>query len=194
MLGRRITRNIAVPATARYFATHSSASVKSIIRGSVPKSEGPFDVKRITAEWSSAIAARDIAVNELIGSARGTIYPTPTRFTIQMAHDKHVEVFGGLEYANHSCNPNASFVMSESDPIVKLVAIKPITKGQDITFDYNTTEWDMDEKFNCQCGDAACRGHVHGAKHLNNADVLKLLPHFSASNLRRLLKDKLVKG
>ncbi|RHY29429.1 hypothetical protein DYB32_005143 [Aphanomyces invadans] len=111
-----------------------------------------------------------------------------------MAHDKHVEIFGGLEYANHSCNPNASFIMSETEPVVQLVAIKPIAKGQDITFDYNTTEWDMDEKFDCQCGDAACRGHVHGAKFLNDADVLKLLPHLSSSILRHLLKLKLVHG
>ncbi|KAF0758153.1 hypothetical protein AaE_004025 [Aphanomyces astaci] len=152
-----------------------------------------------TPEWNTAIAARDIEPNEVIGTARGTMYDAPTRFTIQMTHDKHVEIFGGLEYANHSCNPNASFVMSETDPVVQVTTVARLlwgwyAAGTDITFDYNTTEWDMDEKFDCQCGDAACRGHVHGAKHLHDADVLKLLPHLSASNLRHLLKRKLVQG
>ncbi|KAH9120439.1 hypothetical protein LEN26_011100 [Aphanomyces euteiches] len=192
MLSRSIARRVAMPMYSHRFS--SQAAAMKVIRGSGPKTQGPFDVKRVTPEYSTAIAARDIAKDEIIGTTRGTIYSAPTRFTIQMSDTKHVEIFGGMEYANHSCNPNASFIMSETDPVVTLVAIKSIAKGQDITFDYNTTEWDMDEKFQCRCGDASCRGHVHGAKHLNDAQVLELLPHFSSSILRSLLKQKLVQG
>jgi hypothetical protein len=66
--------------------------------------------------------------------------------------------------------------------------------GEDITFDYNTTEWNMHERFKCSCGTPQCRGHIQGAKHMQDIDVLKLLPHFSTSNLRSLLKAKLVQG
>ncbi|KAG9407983.1 hypothetical protein AC1031_021220 [Aphanomyces cochlioides] len=127
MLSRSIARRVAVPMYSHRFL--SQVAVMKVIRGSGPKTQGPFDVKRVTPDYSTAIAARDIAKDEIIGTTHGTIYSAPTRFTIQMSDTKHVEIFGGMEYANHSCNPNALFIMSETDPVVTLVAIKPIAKG-----------------------------------------------------------------
>jgi hypothetical protein len=46
-----------------------------------------------------------------------------------MTPDKHVEIDGGMQFANHSCDPNALFRMSETEPVVTLVAIKPIAQG-----------------------------------------------------------------
>lgn len=40
-----------------------------------------------------------------------------------------------------------------------------------MTFAYWTTEWDMDQPFDCTCGTARCVGRVTGAKSMK-ADVL----------------------
>ncbi|KDO33765.1 hypothetical protein SPRG_01646 [Saprolegnia parasitica CBS 223.65] len=183
------------PATARFFSTHPNVvALRQVDPASPENATDTYYVRTLSPGYSSCIAAKDLKVGDRIGSTVGTVYSTPTRFTIQMALDKHVEIFGGMQYANHHCNPNASFLMSESDPTVTLVAIKPIAKGDHITFDYDTTEWDMDEKFSCNCGDAACRHEIRGAKHIGDAETLRLLPNFSPSVMRSLLKHKLVQG
>lgn len=53
-------------------------------------------------------------------------------------------------YINHSCDPNAGL-----RGVATLFAIKPIQKGEEITYDYSTT---IDESFECKCGAKRCRG------------------------------------
>jgi hypothetical protein len=58
-----------------------------------------------------------------------------------------------LQHINHSCEPNSAFVSDRS-----LVAIRPISGGEEITLDYSTTEVDPDWSMTCACGAANCRG------------------------------------
>ena len=67
-----------------------------------------------------------------------------------------------LENLNHSCNPNMGY--KSLDGKVSFVAIKPVKKGDEVTFDYSTTmleEWDEDVSTleRCNCGARNCR-HV----------------------------------
>ncbi len=110
---------------------------------------------------------------------------------MQADTDKHLEFAGGLEYVNHSCEPNARLVVSENTPEVAFVATQPIKDGQYVTFDYATSEWDMDEKFDCRCGSKHCRGHIGGAKHLSESQIAQAMPLFTPSVLRLLLASKL---
>lgn len=115
----------------------------------------------------------------------------PTRFTIQVDATKHLEFAGGLEYVNHSCEPNARLVVSENTPEVAFVATRDIREGEHLSFDYSTSEWDMDEKFDCRCGSAHCRGHIGGAKYLKDEHVAAALPLFTPPILRLLLDRKI---
>lgn len=58
-------------------------------------------------------------------------------------------------FANHSCNPNAGVRDSRT-----LVAIRAITAGDEICFDYSTTMAENFWTMACACGDPACRGVV----------------------------------
>ena len=65
-------------------------------------------------------------------------------------------------YVNHSCNPNTA-VVGEVD----LVALRPIDKGEEVTFDYAMTEWIWERfgrhaqwKMQCRCGSKSCEGHI----------------------------------
>jgi hypothetical protein len=118
-------------------------------------------------------------------------YTKPTRFTVQITPDKHMDFTGGLEFVNHSCSPNTRIDMAENEAKVSFIAIKPISEGEHLTFDYSTSEWDMDEKFDCRCGAPNCQGHIGGAKYLPDEEVNARLPFFTPSVLRQLLNRKL---
>lgn len=49
-------------------------------------------------------------------------------------------------FVNHSCRPNAA-VRGQA-----LVATRDIAPGEEITFDYTTTESELAEPFHCRCG------------------------------------------
>ncbi len=90
-------------------------------------------------------------------------------------------------YINHSCNPNSGMKIQNNH--VLLYAIKPIKKGDEITFDYSTSMdenyWEMD----CRCGSRNCRKRIRDFKHLP-AEVksryikLGIVPDFILRNLK----------
>ena len=58
---------------------------------------------------------------------------------------------------NHSCNPNTAYSG------LNVVAICPIQAGEELTLDYATfLDDEYMEPFNCQCGQANCRGFITG--------------------------------
>lgn len=52
---------------------------------------------------------------------------------------------------NHSCNPNCGFNGS-----IKLVSLRNIKKGEELTFDYAFCE-SLIREFKCNCGSKNCR-------------------------------------
>ncbi|MDD5145205.1 MAG: SET domain-containing protein [Candidatus Pacebacteria bacterium] len=60
------------------------------------------------------------------------------------------------DYFNHSCNPNAGIKGQ-----ITLVAMKDIKSGEEVTFDYTTTECNK-YRFRCYCRTKNCRGTITG--------------------------------
>ena len=50
---------------------------------------------------------------------------------------------------------------------------RDIKKGEDITFDYTTTEYEMARAFKCLCGVANCLGEVKGFKFLSPKEKVR---------------------
>jgi hypothetical protein len=67
-----------------------------------------------------------------------------------------------LLYMNHSCEPTAIVDVSRWE----VRAAVPIAKGCPITFFYPSTEWDMAQPFECNCGSKDCLGEISGAKYI----------------------------
>ncbi|MFN3604827.1 MAG: S-adenosylmethionine decarboxylase [Leptonema sp. (in: bacteria)] len=59
-------------------------------------------------------------------------------------------------YLNHSCSPNAGI-----DGDIKIVALKDINVGEEITIDYATIFFN-ENHFICNCGSKNCRKSIHG--------------------------------
>ncbi|MCL5011931.1 MAG: SET domain-containing protein-lysine N-methyltransferase [Patescibacteria group bacterium] len=63
-----------------------------------------------------------------------------------------------LNWVNHSCDPNSDLNISEAPPA--LVAKRNISKGEEITVDYNKTEI-RGIKTKCFCGLKNCKGEFN---------------------------------
>ena len=98
----------------------------------------------------------------------GSISSTPTYLTVQVATNKHIMLQPSfLQYINHSCEPNFFF----DTTTMKVIALQDIGAGEELGFFYPSTEWDMQQPFQCFCGTPSCIGEVKGAAHLNREQV-----------------------
>lgn len=75
--------------------------------------------------------------------------------------------FDDSELFNHSCNPNVG-VKGQ----IILVARRDIASGEELTFDYDTTETAADP-FTCQCGWPQCRATIEGKAWLDDDYVAR---------------------
>ena len=91
----------------------------------------------------------------------------PTRFSIQVGRDLHLDPMSDAESPwgslNHGCDPN---VIVDVERRV-IVARRGIAPGDQLRFDYSTTEWELAESFVCNCGTPACVGVAMGFAHLS---------------------------
>ena len=74
--------------------------------------------------------------HDIIYVLRGEIFDHPTRESIHIGDNKHIYDEYGI-YMNHSFNPNTKIDGKN------VVALKDIYPGDEITFNYNSTEINM---------------------------------------------------
>jgi hypothetical protein len=99
----------------------------------------------------------------------GVTQDYPTYLTVQTGIDKHITLMPEfLQYINHSCDPNVFFDTAS----MQLICLKPLQPGDEMTFFYPSTEWDMAQPFVCNCGSSRCLQLINGASHLS-ANTLK---------------------
>ena len=107
----------------------------------------------------------------------------PTRFTVQIGRDQHTDV-GTLAALNHSCDPN---VYLDTENLL-VIACRDIAKGEELSFFYPSTEWEMDAPFICLCGSSNCIHVVAGARFL---PLSTLEHHFLNKHIRELMIELL---
>ena len=135
------------------------------------------------------IAKEDIVKDSVILYLKGTISTRPTKYTIQLDRNKHLTfpaVRKGADdldycwqYLNHSCEPNGYINAAERT----LRAARNIRRGEELTFNYLTTESEMAAPFNCTCGSAHCFGFIQGHKFLSADQARRLSLAVGAVNV-----------
>eukprot|EP00284_Hemiselmis_tepida_P006482 CAMPEP_0174925826 /NCGR_PEP_ID=MMETSP1355-20121228/8168_1 /TAXON_ID=464990 /ORGANISM="Hemiselmis tepida, Strain CCMP443" /LENGTH=153 /DNA_ID=CAMNT_0016171785 /DNA_START=238 /DNA_END=699 /DNA_ORIENTATION=- len=113
----------------------------------------------------SLVASVPISKGEVAISERGEILKHPTMHSIQVNDTEHMNCSGQIIYACHNCDANARMVPTLEG--CSLVALRDIEAGELVSFDYDTTEWDMSDPFDCLCGSPKCKGRVAGFRHLS---------------------------
>ena len=112
-----------------------------------------------------------------------SVFDKPTQFTVQVGRDRHVEV-KELSSMNHSCNPNAILDTTR----MLAYAVRDIAAGEELTFFYPSTEWEMSAPFICLCGAPNCIHVVAGARFL---PLSTLEDHFLNRHIRELMIELL---
>ncbi len=90
-----------------------------------------------------------------------SMFDKPNMYTVQIGRTQHVEV-KELASMNHSCNPNT--ILDTSRMLV--FAARNVNAGEELTFFYPSTEWEMSAPFICLCGSPNCIHVVAGARFL----------------------------
>ena len=91
---------------------------------------------------------------------------TASPYVLLFTVDKHTVIDAGVDgndarFINHSCDPNCEAIIEDGH--VYIEAVKGISVGEELTYDYNLT-WDdqgdtvPDKRYSCQCGAETCRG------------------------------------
>jgi hypothetical protein len=108
-------------------------------------------------------AACDISVGEtLIQSSH--IKELGRRDRYSMERDgKHILISEPGVIVNHSCSPNCK-VVPNSAGAFDFIALKEISKGTEITFDYLSNEAEVTAFTDCCCGSARCRRTMSNTK------------------------------
>jgi SET domain-containing protein len=115
-------------------------------------------------------AIAPVACGELLTVWSGVVIPEDGLSAISTERSTHgIQVeegfflvpIGELEPAdmfNHSCTPNAGLSGQ-----ITLVAMRDIAAGEEICFDYATSDSNDYDVFDCHCGAPGCRGKVTGS-------------------------------
>lgn len=83
------------------------------------------------------------------------------RYAVQIDDDHYLVTpllgIGAADLINHSCDPTALLVGADT-----LVARRDLLPGDEVTYDYATSDANPHHGFVCRCGAATCRGRVTG--------------------------------
>ncbi|MFA6015305.1 MAG: SET domain-containing protein-lysine N-methyltransferase [Gallionellaceae bacterium] len=108
---------------------------------------------------------RPFASGEKVIELSGKWVSSPTKYTIQLGPDKHLEPTDHQwAMINHSCAPNLRVDCEAS----VMIAIRDIAPGETLSFNYLSTEWDMATPFSCACQAKNCYQTISGAKYLKS--------------------------
>lgn len=132
-------------------------------------------------------ACRNIRKGETLFVAKGLIvHLTPAEADLasrRHLYDNAIEIGKGtwldpipgnlLNYINHSCNPNTGIRGTRT-----FVALRDIRKGEQIVYDYSTTQDDRCDTWvlECKCGEKNCRRKIKGVQSLPLETYKKLMP------------------
>jgi len=141
--------------------------------------------------WKSAsgqlarYATADIAEDEVIidlkvglqRAKRGAVD------TLQIGEGLYYRSSEGPPCINHHCSPNGYICFED----LTYRALLDVSAGDELTFNYCTSEYEMAQPFDCLCGSPNCLGRVAGFKYLDEIEVERIF-----SLLSPFLKSKVL--
>lgn len=119
---------------------------------------------------SKLVSLVDLGPGALLANIEGSKQASQRNYTtVQVSEDQDIDLNSDLVYCNHSCDPSVVFDVKNFE--VRVVENKSLKQGDDITFFYPSTEWNMEQPFQCHCGTDRCLGSVGGARYLDDATL-----------------------
>jgi len=122
-------------------------------------------ILNINSDERGVFAEKSFNEGEIVTMLEGITLDYPTRTSIQVGEDQHMESeLGG--FMNHHCEPNCKIIVGSWHDVtlklngveIKVEAIQDIKEGDELTFNYNETEHSISNPFNCRCHDKPITG------------------------------------
>lgn len=139
-----------------------------------------------SSNQKSLHAAVHFTPGDLIGNfVACTTQSYATYLTVQTGADSHITLLPEfLQNINNSCAPNIFF----NTTTFELICLQPIQPGDEFTYFYPSTEWEMAKPFICNCGSTGCIQLINGASHLSVETLSKYkLTDFIRQQVRQKL-------
>jgi D-alanine-D-alanine ligase-like ATP-grasp enzyme len=115
--------------------------------------------------------------------------PLNNKWALTKSHcEYYTTTTSPLQYTNHSCSPNIA-ISSDGG---HFMAHRNIAADEEITFHYNTTEYDMACPFKCVCRAARCAGLIRGFRYLSADDRCDLMMTVPCSPYIRSVSGSLI--
>ncbi len=152
--------------------------------------DNPKVAVRKTKKFGRGVfAVKNIKKSEVIAKFAGSVYEFEfpgwndelANHVIQFERRKWRDSAGIARLVNHSCDPNCGI-----RDLFKVVAMRNIKKGEELTWDYEMTE-DADRKWwymKCRCGTPQCR-KIIGAYRNMPEDICKKYGSYVSLWLRK---------
>ena len=129
-------------------------------------------------------ASKQFAPDDLIMSAKAVaVSDVRCSHSVQTGWDKHVVMDLPAILINHSCDANVG-IRDNDMGAYDFFAIKNVSEGEELVWDYNASEWEISTPFQCACGSARCRGLLRGFKH-DAGHIRRAYGPFYASYLKQ---------
>ncbi|KAK0529819.1 hypothetical protein OC834_003526 [Tilletia horrida] len=173
-----------------YSAHLANGNASEASKGYKPTHPGLFEVHFEEGSYRSyLVALRDFPKDSVIAAFDNATVSDEIRFsTVQVSESQHIEINSDLFYCNHSCDPSVRFVVSGPAETRVAMAERDIRAGEALTFFYPSSEWNMNQPFDCHCGTARCLGQIAGAAHL---PVSALQNYYLNAHILRLKEKQL---
>lgn len=158
--------------------------------------QSPVTVRR-RGDGAGLYTRRPVGRGQVVLPLAGAVRSHPTRYSIQVGVGRHLTPPDGdgeagtgprdclWRFLNHGCLPTARVDVVAG----AVVAARDLAPGEEITFDYHTTEWSLAAPFACSCPQARCYGTVRGFSHLPPAHQRRLLTA-AAPHIRGLYRAR----
>ena len=128
---------------------------RSKIHGDGAYATAPIAKGRVVAEYTGP---------RLTNEQADVLYDhSPRTYLFGLIDGEHVIDGDGIAaFINHSCDPNCEADEVKGRVIIR--AIRRIEAGEEIAYDYNLYDGDLDDPAPCFCGAKNCQGSMYSAK------------------------------
>lgn len=137
-------------------------STKLVIRRSKIHADGCYTSKPVKKK---CVVAEYTGPRITLAEADALYENSPRTYLFGLTNGTHViDGDGVAAFINHSCDPNCE--ADEVDGRVFITSIQNIASGEELTYDYNLYDGELDDLSPCYCGSKNCRGSMYSKKEL----------------------------
>ena len=165
---------------------NSSAALRKEIQDANERYAGRIAICKVNDDvgWGLKVM-KDFRRGDVVIQAKALeTLPKPHSHTVQIDFNRHVMMDLPARFVNHRCNSANLGVQDNDLGAFDFIALRDISQNEELTWDYEDAEYDMDTPFECACGDVNCRKLVRGWKYSNDSgDHVKYLPKYRQDDL-----------